>query len=57
MVMTQQVDAVYESGMLRPLKPLILAESQRVNLTISDLIPAAVDSDRQFLDEVRAAAA
>jgi predicted DNA-binding antitoxin AbrB/MazE fold protein len=31
----QHVDAVYEAGVLRPLKPLDLAEHEHVSLTIS----------------------
>jgi predicted DNA-binding antitoxin AbrB/MazE fold protein len=34
--MTRRVEAVYEHGVLRPLEPLSLSESQRVNLTITD---------------------
>jgi predicted DNA-binding antitoxin AbrB/MazE fold protein len=32
--MMQQVEAVYENGVLRPLEPVELSESQRVTLTI-----------------------
>jgi predicted DNA-binding antitoxin AbrB/MazE fold protein len=59
--MIQHVEAIYERGVLRPLKPLPLAESQRVSLTISD--SAASDSasprslaDSEFLDAIRAEA-
>ena len=34
--MNQEVEAVYEDGVLRPLEPLSLVERQRVHLTISD---------------------
>ncbi len=34
--MIHEVEAVYEHGVLRPLRPLSLAERQRVRLTISD---------------------
>jgi predicted DNA-binding antitoxin AbrB/MazE fold protein len=41
--------AVYEKGVLRPLEPLALAESQRVSLTIEE---ASVDlTDDQVLDQ------
>ncbi len=52
--MIRQVDAVYEHGVLRPLEPLSLVESQRVTLTIWD--PAARRSrlDIEFLERVRA---
>jgi len=33
--MIEQVQAVYENGLLRPLSPLSLAERQRVTLTIA----------------------
>ena len=33
--MTQQVDAIYENGILRPLQPLDLKESVRVRLSVS----------------------
>ena len=32
--MIQQVEAVYENGVLRPLAPITLSESQRVRITI-----------------------
>lgn len=35
--MIQNVEAVYEHGVLRPLEPLTLNESQRVQITISEL--------------------
>ena len=34
--MTQKVEAIYEHGILRPLEPLVLTESQRVKLVISE---------------------
>jgi len=34
--MERTLEAIYEHGVLRPLEPLALAESQRVKLTISD---------------------
>jgi len=34
--MERTVEAVYEHGVLRPLEPLSLVESQHVKLTISD---------------------
>ena len=34
--MIEEVEAVYEHGVLRPLRPLSLAEQQKVRLTISD---------------------
>ncbi len=34
--MARQLEAVYEQGILRPLEPLVLAEHQRVRLTIEE---------------------
>jgi predicted DNA-binding antitoxin AbrB/MazE fold protein len=34
--MSKRVDAIYENGMLRPLKPLPLEEHQRVKVVISE---------------------
>jgi predicted DNA-binding antitoxin AbrB/MazE fold protein len=34
--MARQLEAVYEQGILRPLEPLILAEHQRVRLTLEE---------------------
>jgi len=34
--MARQLDAVYEQGILRPLEPLVLAEHQRVRLTLEE---------------------
>lgn len=55
--MIQHVEAIYERGVLRPLKPLPLAESQRVSVTISDSTASSGLSDVEFLDAMRAEAA
>jgi predicted DNA-binding antitoxin AbrB/MazE fold protein len=34
--MARQLEAVYEQGILRPLEPLVLAEHQRVQLSIEE---------------------
>jgi predicted DNA-binding antitoxin AbrB/MazE fold protein len=34
--MHKQIEAIYENGVLRPLEPLDLDESQRVTITIAD---------------------
>jgi predicted DNA-binding antitoxin AbrB/MazE fold protein len=52
--MTQQVEAVYEHGVLRPLEPLTLAESQRVKLTISTPDAGRYPPDMEFLEWARA---
>jgi len=35
-VMSRQLEAVYEQGILRPVEPLVLSERQRVRLTIEE---------------------
>ena len=50
--MIQEVDAVYEHGVLRPLKPLTLVEQQRVKLTISDA--AFAQRDTIIVEQARA---
>ncbi len=52
--MTQEVEAVYEHGVLRPLKPVSLTESQRVRLTISDLAPGGSQRDMNVVARARA---
>ncbi len=52
--MIQQVEAIYERGVLRPLKPLPLAESQRVSVIISDSTASDRLSDPEFLYAIRA---
>ena len=44
--MMEQLEAVYEGGVLRPLAPLALAESQHVLLTITNVPEAQADSSR-----------
>jgi predicted DNA-binding antitoxin AbrB/MazE fold protein len=41
--MDTQLEAVYENGVFRPLRPVHLAEQQRVTLTIAD--ESSVSSD------------
>jgi predicted DNA-binding antitoxin AbrB/MazE fold protein len=53
-VMVRKVEAVYEHGMLRPLEPLALTESQRVKLTISDVPGARSQRDLNVVDRARA---
>ena len=52
--MVRSIEAIYEHGVLRPLEPLPLIESQRVKLTISD-VPSA-RSQRDFNVVARAKA-
>jgi predicted DNA-binding antitoxin AbrB/MazE fold protein len=58
--MVQHVDAVYENGVLRPLAPIALSESQRVRITITatdrrpDLLDVAlVDRARAEVAEMK----
>jgi len=54
-IMTRQVEAVYENGMLRPLEPLSLDEHQRVTLTVSDAAEGPLTSmiDHGFVERAR----
>ena len=54
--MTQQVDAVYENGVLRPLQPLHLQESARVQVSVSQDAPDSLDEliDYRLLEYARA---
>ena len=38
-VMSQQIDAIYEDGVLRPLEPVKLREHERVRLSIEQWAP------------------
>ena len=55
--MIHNVEAVYEHGVLRPLEPLSLTESQRVKLTISDSLGGRSQRDLKILERARAEAA
>jgi predicted DNA-binding antitoxin AbrB/MazE fold protein len=52
--MTTRVDAIYEHGVLRPLAPVDLTESQRVTLLISETSTGASQLDRELVDRARA---
>jgi len=52
--MIQNVEAVYEHGVLRPLEPLALTESQRVQLTISDVTSTHSQRDLSVVERARA---
>lgn len=43
-----QIEAIYENGILRPLKPLELAEQQRVRITIDNDDPLADLVDTEY---------
>jgi predicted DNA-binding antitoxin AbrB/MazE fold protein len=51
--MIRIVDAVYEHGVLRPLEPLPLAESQHVKLAISDAATARSQRDLAIVESAR----
>jgi predicted DNA-binding antitoxin AbrB/MazE fold protein len=51
--MIQEVEAVYEGGVLRPLRPLSLAERQRVRLTISDSAVIGSERDTAVIERAR----
>jgi predicted DNA-binding antitoxin AbrB/MazE fold protein len=36
--MTQRVDAIYEDGLLRPLRPLDLPDGERVSVTVESAV-------------------
>ena len=52
--MVQQVEAVYENGLLRPLEPLDLLDSQRVRITVTTPEPGRSKRDMELLERVRA---
>jgi predicted DNA-binding antitoxin AbrB/MazE fold protein len=52
--MIRNVEAVYEHGVLRPLEPLALAESQRVQLTISEVSSTRSQRDLRIVERARA---
>ena len=43
--MVQQVEAIYENGVLRPLQPLELKEAERVHVSVSPSPSAIADDD------------
>lgn len=54
--MTRTLPAVYEKGVLRPLEPLELKESQRVSITVSDTPEDALDDllDHEYMAAIDA---
>jgi predicted DNA-binding antitoxin AbrB/MazE fold protein len=52
--MIRNVEAVYEHGVLRPLEPLELTESQMVHLTISEVPSARSQRDLGIVERARA---
>ena len=39
--MSTTIDAIFEKGVLRPLKPVALAENQRVTIRLEESVPSA----------------
>jgi predicted DNA-binding antitoxin AbrB/MazE fold protein len=54
--MIRNVEAVYERGVLRPLELLALTESQRVQITISELPGSASRRDLSIVERAQAEA-
>jgi predicted DNA-binding antitoxin AbrB/MazE fold protein len=52
--MSKVIEAVYENGVFRPLKPVLLPEGEHVHVTVSDL-PAAWQQRLAALDAFEAA--
>lgn len=54
--MTRSLSAVYENGVLRPLEPLDLQESQRVSITVSDTPEDLLDDllDHEYMAAIDA---
>jgi predicted DNA-binding antitoxin AbrB/MazE fold protein len=52
--MIRHVDAIYEHGVLRPLEPLELTESQRVRLSISDGPGGHSQRDTRIVERAKA---
>jgi predicted DNA-binding antitoxin AbrB/MazE fold protein len=51
--MIHEVEAVYEHGVLRPLRPLSLAERQQVRLTISEAPDPSNGRDLAVVERAR----
>ena len=52
--MLQQVEAIHENGVLRPLSPVTLAESETVRLVISSHSAGRSQRDLALLERARA---
>ena len=52
--MVQWIEAVYENGVLRPLEPLDLLDSQRVRITVTTPEFGRIGRDMKLLERVRA---
>ena len=52
--MTLRVEAIYQDGVLRPLEPVDLNESQHVTLLISETATGPSQLDRELVERARA---
>jgi len=50
--MSQNIRAVYENGILRPLQPLDLPENETVNITVLDEVPNGEETHRDKVSRV-----
>lgn len=48
--MTRSIDAIYEGGVFKPLKPIELSEHQRVRLIIE---PASQDERQELIERLK----
>jgi len=52
--MSQEIEAIYENGVFRPLQSVSLQESQMVKIIVSTSSPAEAGRDWDLLDRARA---
>lgn len=52
--MTQEIEAIYEDGVFRPLQAVSLAESQTVKIIVSTTSPADSGRDWDLLERAKA---
>ncbi len=50
--MSQNIQAIYENGILRPLQPLDLPENETVNITVLDEAPNSEETHRDKVSRV-----
>jgi len=50
--MSQNIQAIYENGILRPLQPLDLPENETVNITVLDEVPNGEETHRDKVSRV-----
>ena len=52
--MTMTIDAVYESGVFRPLRPMELPEGEQVKLTVDAVAVQSLNRDELTEEEIQA---